>query len=1195
MSTTLVSLQTGFGLKVITDPSVALEFGPGLASADAIVSISPDAFAVPGSPEIYYRGIDLAISFKDTEDRVIFRPGNFNLGSGPIDSLPGVDHVTFADGTTWSAPQIVAMLERPESTAKVRGTSGSDSLYGNGTNHTFQSFGGDDTIASGAGNDTMDGGAGNNVFKFQDNWGHDVINRTNHDSYANVDVTSDDVIEFGSGIAPSDLTRQLVGTDLLLTDTTNGSTLQIPDFLDRNKLPDQGGLRSFAFADGTHWKATEVFDALNPALPLPTPYADVIIARTGDNLVSSGDGADTLIGGVGHDTLIGDAGPDVIIGGTLIEGGAGKDLLQPGAQATLLFSPGFGSDTLTGGGNYTLRFQGGIKPEDLSLLHRTSQLLVTLKTTGDNVLLTDFNLATPASNLQLEFQDGTVLRGQNLSDRIERQVLSGDSVLVGTPGDDTLIAVGFGQTVQGSGGHDVVRVGRNTTIDVRYSTPGGLAIELPNGVRPEDISLGMPHQQYISPLIVPQWVGDGSMTISTGNIAGDISILNYSNPLLNLVELRFADGTTWNAAEVKRRAYMGTDGSDQFYAEQTVPEKFTHTLGSGNDSLFGLGLEDTVDIGNRRVKFELVEQTAKAVQTGGTGRPYEYTRSTIHLKMTHLDSGESLLMADIGGKSDGSAPLLRFDDGGTLTLNQAKTYVYSNPTPGEGTAGADNMTGTTGDDAQWGLGGEDTLDGGAGNDSLDGGAGADLLSGGTGDDRLEGGAGADTYLFNAGDGRDNFQVDNEDTIKLGAGLLASQLKVAQTARSLTFGSAHPGDEIMLPSPELFGEATLQFADGTSLALEELLAIQRYWYDANPDADARNLVGTSGADALKGTTTNDVMLGAQGQDTLTGNAGNDTLVGGAGNDLLNGGANDDQLSGNTGNDTLIGGKGDDILTGGAGADTFNFALGDGRDQWLIDNQDTIYLGAGLSRSSLQVSKFHWTDSDLTLTFAGNTTDAIVLPGDKNHLMGSTLVFADGSKLSGATLLNMAVGLVKSGTSGHDTLSGYYEDDHLMGLAGNDYLEGLAGADTLEGGLGKDTLLGGWGDDLLIGDKGNDVYFFYRGNGRDTIVDKDSTWLNNDGLSINGATTQQLWFTKAGNNLDISIIGTQDKITIKDWYLGNANHVETIRATDSAKSLSHTKVNALVTAMAAFKPPAEGQTTLPADTQAKLAKIMASSWS
>ena len=155
---------------------------------------------------------------------------------------------------------------------------------------------------------------------------------------------------------------------------------------------------------------------------------------------------------------------------------------------------------------------------------------------------------------------------------------------------------------------------------------------------------------------------------------------------------------------------------------------------------------------------------------------------------------------------------------------------------------------------------------------------------------------------------------------------------------------------------------------------------------------------------------------------------------------------------------------------------------------------------------------------------------------------------------------------------------------MGKTGNDTLTGLAGNDTLAGGLGND---------LLIGGKGSDTYLFNRGDGQDRITENDTTWFVNDLLKVGGATSKQLWFTQNGSSLDISVIGTQDKVTIDGWFLGSANKVEKITASDG-KSLTAAKVQTLVNAMASFTPPADGVTTLPASTPASVTKVIASSW-
>ena len=95
-----------------------------------------------------------------------------------------------------------------------------------------------------------------------------------------------------------------------------------------------------------------------------------------------------------------------------------------------------------------------------------------------------------------------------------------------------------------------------------------------------------------------------------------------------------------------------------------------------------------------------------------------------------------------------------------------------------------------------------------------------------------------------------------------------------------------------------------------------------------------------------------------------------------------------------------------------------------------------------------------------------------------------------------------------------------------------------------------------------------------------MDTDTTVGNKDTLQLGAdVANDQLWFSQAGNNLEIQIIGTNDRMVITNWFGGNANHVEEVKAGDG-KTLTDTNVQNLVTAMAAMTPPPFGQTTLTA---------------
>ena len=171
----------------------------------------------------------------------------------------------------------------------------------------------------------------------------------------------------------------------------------------------------------------------------------------------------------------------------------------------------------------------------------------------------------------------------------------------------------------------------------------------------------------------------------------------------------------------------------------------------------------------------------------------------------------------------------------------------------------------------------------------------------------------------------------------------------------------------------------------------------------------------------------------------------------------------------------------------------------------------------------------------------------------------------------------------GGTGSDTLTGYASADLLMGNGGNDSLYGQGGDDVYVGGTGSDVLT----DTSTTSD---DLYNWGRSGGADTLTDSGGT----DRIDIlAGVTEDQVWLRKVGNNLELSVIGTSDRLTINGWYASTANQVESFKLSDG-QALQASQVQQLVDAMAAFAPPAAGQTTLPANYQTALNPVIAPSW-
>jgi Ca2+-binding RTX toxin-like protein len=165
---------------------------------------------------------------------------------------------------------------------------------------------------------------------------------------------------------------------------------------------------------------------------------------------------------------------------------------------------------------------------------------------------------------------------------------------------------------------------------------------------------------------------------------------------------------------------------------------------------------------------------------------------------------------------------------------------------------------------------------------------------------------------------------------------------------------------------------------------------------------------------------------------------------------------------------------------------------------------------------------------------------------------------------------------------------------LGGTGNINGTGNSASNVINGNNANNILNGQSGSDTLVGKLGNDTYLFNRGNMLDTIVENDSTAGNADVLKLGAdIRSDQLWFKQVGNNLEVRVIGTTDRTVIRDWYLGDAYHVETINAGDG-KTLSHQQVENLVSAMSTMTMPASGQTSLSVSQQSALAPVLAANW-
>ena len=335
-----------------------------------------------------------------------------------------------------------------------------------------------------------------------------------------------------------------------------------------------------------------------------------------------------------------------------------------------------------------------------------------------------------------------------------------------------------------------------------------------------------------------------------------------------------------------------------------------------------------------------------------------------------------------------------------------------------------------------------------------------------------------------------------------------------------------------------GEDTLDLSNyrhGSAISLSEGTYSSVNYFVPPEKIDKNTYLGESAIGIAYGVVIENA-IGTQGDDVIQGNATDNRLVGGLGDDQLYGGAGDDRLEGGNGNDILDGGSGTDIMIGGAGDDSYHVdSASDVVTELLGGGIDTVHLSidARSSKLYLNVENFIATEGGNAESISGNDLN--------NTVIGNSL------------------------------------DNLLFGCEGDD------------------VLAGGKGNDNLTGGKGNDTFVFYRGDGNDLVLRGLTTPEDIDTLSFKDINSDQLWFSADAKrrHLVINVIGTNDSVTVSEYFAQRKNVLDVIEVADG-KFLDTANIDKLIDAMAAFAPPALGQTNLPNSYQQALAPVLAAAW-
>ena len=1178
------------------------------------------------------QGADLLLQIRGTSDAV--RIASFYLSGASANVHNPVQKILFTDASILAISGAQATTSGASGPNRLAGTENPDFLLGGDGDDHLYGLGGDDYLDGGAGHNELIGGEGDDIYgvgggsSFARDYSlssNDVYRYQFGDGRLSIeDKGGIDRIDLGNSIAPSDV-KVVIGyyggssdsVTLIFKNDIAQSISWSRVFSDATGAFESAtSFEAIRFTDGTVWTIEDI----KPKALLTSSGNDTINAfetseiidgGSGDDTINSKDGNDTIFGGDGSDKLRGDGGDDQLFGGAGnddLAGMMGNDILYGGLGDDRL-SGYFGDDTyrydLGDGNDYIwenlgshapyrsgfdiVEFGSRISPSNIADVElRRGDVKFTFSDGGTLSLHSMYihieGVVDRCEAIEeIRFFDGTVWTWEQLPARIT--TLRGDEdhdVLIGREQAEKIYGLKGNDELVGNGGNDSLYGG--TGFDVLR---GGDGNDFLSGDAGDDSLIGgLGDDTYIVDSVgdsVIEYSGEGfdivqsSVSISVNyehtagvenlTLTGSASINATGNDLNNLI--------TGNGAN---NQLVGGGGND------------TLNGGAGNDTLMG-GLGDDTYIVNAPgdVVTELVNEGTDLVQSSAS-----YTLSANVENLTLTGTGA------INGTGNAAA--------NSLTGNTGANRL-------DGGASADLMTGGAGNDVyvvddvgdvivEAAGGGTDSVESsisysltaelekltlaGTANTNATGNGLANTLIGNTGANRLDGGVGADSMT--GGGGNDIYVVDNasDQTIEVAGG----------------------GTDTV--------EASLNWtlaSDVENLVLTGVAAI--------------NGTGNTLANVLTGNSGNNVLSGGAGSDTLIGGAGNDTYVVDAAGDVVTelanegtdlvqssasytlsanvenltltgwsainaiGNAADNVLTGNSANNALTGGSGNDTLDGLGGADTL--AGGTGDDTYYVDNaSDVVTELAGEGNDTVVSTLTHTLASNVenlrlnaagAINGTGNTLDNILYAGAGNNTLnglGGTDTVSYLYASSAVTVSLAVISAQATGGSGSDTLQNI---ENLTGSAFNDTLTGSTGANVIDGGVGSDMLAGG---------AGNDSYQLGRGHGSDTIVENDATAGNADvALFGSDIATDQLWFRQTGNNLEVSVIGTSDKFTLNNWYLGSQYHVEQFRTTNG-RILSDSNVQNLVQAMASFSPPAAGQTTLPPSYQSSLGSVIAANW-
>ncbi len=938
-------------------------------------------------------GLDLILTVDATGDTVTVKDQFFGespglLGGNLFDDH-GVKEITFADGVVWGAFEIAEAVVNPQA--------GDQEIFGTPTL---------DILDGGAGNDILHGLNDVDIYRFGVGSGQDII----REDADNILLEGPDFVEFGTGVAVSDVTFSRVGAseDLVISLAGTSDTLTIEGQFHAFETGSLGlqwldRVENFVFEDGTYLDWTYVMDTI------------VANGKTsGDDAIYGYYYADTLDGGAGNDTLVG--------------GNEGD---------TYMFGHGYGADTVDDGKDNVLStsadrvlFTADVVPGDVSVsrVGSSNDLILTLDDGSTLTIVDQFTaFDTGPFGLQwfdqietFEFQDGanTVWTAEDLMQRLlDEGKTTGDDSIYGYYRQDTIDGGAGNDYLNGAEMSDTYVFDRgygHDTIEDSYGTAlsdNTDKVQFATGILTSDITAS----RVGTSLDLVLTIGDTGETLTITNQNQRATI---GSPVYEIEEFHFADTTVKTAADMRAEVVQNqsTSGNDTIYGYS-----FADVIdgGAGNDRMEGFGDGDTYkfDVGGGQ---DVIEDFQEHVSWNADDI-IEFGAGITPASLSITRVGDDVVFA-----VDGTSDQLTVENIFNSSYYEIEQFTFTDSTVWSMDDVRDKtLIGTSGDDTLIGYHRVDTLDGGAGND------------------RLEGLGYGDTYVFDAGYGNDtihdfitSLSYSGDDTVQFGSGIAPGDLSGVQSGDDLILSHSNGVDTLTVEnyfvSTGYYKIEQFTFTDST------------VWGDA--DITALLSQGGGGGGGGWGSYT----------PTITGTNGDDTL------------------SGTSGADVILGDTGNDTMSGGAGSDVYLIASGHGNDtiaelgySWDVDK---IVFDNTVAMSDVTLTRSITDTYDLIVDI-GTGGDSVLVD---YHFLSSysysieAIEFSDGTTWDSTQIKDMAW---YRGTSGNDTFTGTSGDEHFDFGAGDDYMGGGAGSDIyhFSMGDGSDTIAESgyaWDSDRIV---------------------------------------------------------------------------------------------------------------------------------